>query len=55
MGVSQCSEEPCREIYLWYVLATLGTTYTLLIAIVFGLLHNTMACLQKNRNLQLNK
>jgi len=32
---------------LWYVLATLETTH-LLIAIVVGLLPNTMACLQKN-------
>jgi len=27
----------------------------LLIAIVVGLLHNTMVCLQKNQNLQLNR
>ena len=33
---------------LWYVLATLGTTYTLLIAVAFCSLRDTMACLGKN-------
>ena len=37
-----------EEYDLWYVLATLARM--LLIAIVVGLLHNMMVCLQKNHN-----
>jgi len=33
---------------VWYVLATLGTTYTHLIAVVVCSSRNTMACLRKN-------